>query len=792
MPMQVARFRQLMDAKKSNEENGNEAGSAPKALATGKENSNGNGNYAAMRRIMKRKETAKQQFHNHAPAGSGNSPEQVQSQRPGRYAVCRVDSSLSDDDESFAMMGRELNNTTMDNEEPSDIAITPAQWRCESKGEINGGTSGDGASGVLSFLGESPLFDQSVTDSNEAEKNLTQSAEKIKRFEENMLIRDEFGFLSPVRGENETRGVRFADENGSGTPRETKSYPRSPYIPGGKLATPSKSGKLSESMDAKSNLNESVLVSDDEKDDDDDGDDDAGEFSTPFKSSSARPSSANDETTDFGEFGTPSSRIDETISSRNKSHRRNKSYSPTREELRERNHTLVKEVRFADQTCVELSERKKFYKNQVGQYRRDMKAANDENASLREQSQRLLQENAKLKVLVESLQVQNTQAGAQAEEYKARIIETEATHRSMVKKMEDNFNALNNRLQDTLAKGDVDGGAATLSLQSRVKELQGMYDQQTAHLQRERNERDMIENDRDHFQNQCDELHKQLTKWAQSSDAIVDVFHNEDGSQNEDFAGAAKLSPVKQLRLYASSDQEPRTPTANLLSRTLRSEQKNRQKVMRRLDLAELRVKELESQVASLKVRYYCHSILLLHRSFLTLAQQMDLEEYKADNVLLEEDVEDYTSKIKDLESLLADKDVQVARLHEEIEVMCQESIDDESNPTASVASDDGEDGGSELELRLSKGFDKDDVPLEADENDEESDTKSKIKERLHAAEETLDFAGEFPAFSRSFCAVTHAFSRRRARRDEGETRRNRETSLSDRGRAREIRRRAR
>lgn len=108
----------------------------------------------------------------------------------------------------------------------------------------------------------------------------------------------------------------------------------------------------------------------------------------------------------------------------------------------------------------------------------------------------------------------------------------------------------------------------------------------------------------------------------------------------------------------------------------------------------------------------------------------MDLEEHKADNALLVEDAEDYTSKIRDLESLLADKDAQVASLHEEIEVMCQESVDDESNSTTP----------------------------EADETDEESDTKSKIKERLHAAEETLDFAGEheFTAIRDLFYSTTH------------------------------------
>ncbi len=48
-------------------------------------------------------------------------------------------------------------------------------------------SSGDGASGVLSFLGESPLFDWSVAEEDKAERTLSRSAEKVKILEEQLL-----------------------------------------------------------------------------------------------------------------------------------------------------------------------------------------------------------------------------------------------------------------------------------------------------------------------------------------------------------------------------------------------------------------------------------------------------------------------------------------------------------------------------------------------------------------------------------------------------------------------------
>ena len=77
--------------------------------------------------------------------------------------------------------------------------------------------------------------------------------------------------------------------------------------------------------------------------------------------------------------------------------------TPTRAALMERNQTLVGEVRFADQTCVALAERKKFYKNQAGQHADGLRTATATRfRPLGRITSRQIKESARLKVLVES------------------------------------------------------------------------------------------------------------------------------------------------------------------------------------------------------------------------------------------------------------------------------------------------------------------------------------------------------------------------------------------------------
>ncbi|KAL7539525.1 hypothetical protein ACHAXR_009909 [Thalassiosira sp. AJA248-18] len=710
---------------------------------------------------------------------------------------------------------------------PSEWSSTSSGSGLSSSGAAAAaGASGiSGISGVLSFLGESPLFsDETITEEQyEAETNLTRSAEKVKRLEEHLLrsAADGGGMLSPVQkqprggGDGDDYGaaaaavgdsveeggmmigrekeVTFAIQGGWETPKGISGYSKyakSPYVDnngkgGGMMMTPT--SKLSESMEAQANpMNESVIVSDDEAsggdnnvsplkgigsyddeeevlENEEEGDDrfETALFSTPESS------------LDLDSMGSSSSKASGDMEKQQHNVGSKKSSStnttPTRASLMKRNQTLVKEVRFADQTCVELSERKKYYKNQASQFKKNFTAATRDNSLLRENYESSLQETAKLKVLVESLQAQKHQADLQVEAYRAQITDTEKTHRSSMKKMEKSYHShlknseeqifsLNERLQQNVAantilqskldelhdkwesklemndaaskelisslKERVATGNATAStadasvqaLQSRLVDLQKLCDQHKDHLQRERNEREMIEHDRDDLQVQCDDLHRQLTEWVQTSDTLGDVFFNEDGSRNEDFVeGLKEYTPMKQLGLdfsgissssiggdnvrNNSGAHHPRTPTSNLLARTLRSELKHRQSVSEKLDHAEQKVAKLKDKIADMK---------------------MDHEEAKADNALLEEDLEEKCIRVAELEEELEEKDDQISRLNEEIEVLCQ--VEGGVSSASDVESSRESSRSSESSKR---------------------DTVSVLEQKLDAVEETLEFADD-------------------------------------------------
>ena len=668
-----------------------------------------------------------------------------------------------------------------------------------------------GVSGVLSFLGESPLFDidQTLTaEENEAEKNLVRSAEKVKRLEEHLLRSATDGaggmmMLSPVQPRKmmedggainndksndgnmgRERGVTFAIQGGWETPRGSiphySPYAKSPYVTGGggMMMTPSKmtpSKLLSESMEAQVNpMNESVIVSDG-SDDDESGDNNHAEPS-PLKGIGSEDELLldDDEGSNFDHYETPECSVEVNSTSgaskasgteeqhlqqqaRGKKNA-SKDITPTRASLMERNQTLVKEVRFADQTCVELSERKKYYKTQASQFKKTLEASKRENSLLHENYEASLQETAKLKVLVESFQAQKSQADMQVEAYRAQISESEKTHQTNMERMESTYHshlrnseeqmfALNERLEqslndnsslqskldevhskweykltngdasskelidslkDRVAAGDATASSADASVQAlkaRLVDLQKMGNEHKVEFQKERNAREMIEHDRDDLQAQCHDLHRQLTEWVQTSDTLGDVFFNDDGSQNKDFVESLKdFTPVKQLALDSSEDchMQARTPTSNLLARTLRSELKHRQSVSDKLERADKKVSKLKDKIANMK---------------------MDVEEAKADNALLEEDLDEKCILVAELKEELGDKDDEISRLHEEIDLLVHaeggaSTSDMESSATASRS-----EASSKQEYR--------------------GDTVSVLEERLDAVEETLEYTDD-------------------------------------------------
>ena len=669
----------------------------------------------------------------------------------------------------------------------------------------------------------------------EVERNLLRSAEKVRRLEEHLLrSAGSGGAPSPVQppppstttttsgrgmaGERTRGAVTFAIADGFETPRgdvgapssssppssrrrRRRQFPRSPYYKyrndddendaGGMTS----SLLLDASMEAVANpANESVIVSDDEACS---GSEFGGGEPSPLKgigsdvvvgvgggqSLGEEEMGARDDDRRRGgdENGHDSagSTIVEASSAGAAGRHGGRGggevgrTTPSRAALMERNQTLVREVRFADQTCVALAERKKFYKNQAEQCTKSLRSANEDIASLRNNHESSMRESAQLKVLVESLQGQVRQADAQVDAYRAQIADSEKTHRSSLKKMEktyfshlrnaeDQINGLNDRLQESqatnanlqsrvddlhgkwestlqsdsasrelisslkerVASGDATAANAMRAMRERVADLQQLCDQQKSQLQMERCEREMVEQDRDDLRAQCDDLHGQLTEWTQTSDAALhDVFFDEEGgSRNEDVVvapGGEYDTPAKHPRLEVDIDvgggpRTPgnRTPTANLLARTLRSELKRRQTVSDKLHDAERQVANLEDVVRDMK---------------------MECEEAKA----LAEELEEKDDRIAQLELTMGAKDDQIERLSEEVEVLLREYGDASSTDDDEGRSMSRSQSGSGIESQSRSNGECDSRSRSV------RDTPSVLEERLDALEGTLEFTDE-------------------------------------------------
>jgi len=389
--------------------------------------------------------------------------------------------------------------------------------------------------------------------------------------------------------------------------------------------------------------------------------------------------------------------------------------SPTKESLMERNKTLVKEVRFADQTCVELAEKNKYHKNEAARLKKDLASANREINNLRSSHENTLQENAKLKAMIEMFQGQKNEMENQVKSCRTHIAATEENHRISIKKLEETYhshlqnsekqvNSLNDLLrqsssENTSLRAKLDefhakwnskheeditsrdllsslkeqlasreiafskSDSTINAMQARIDDLRNLCQKQQNELQRERNESRMIEEDRDDLQMQCEALHKQLTDWAETSGILKDLLIDDDGSKNEEIAKELKVTPIKHRRNEAAS--YPCTPTSNLLARTLRSELKLRRKTAEKLEKSEEQVEFLHKQVSELKI---------------------DLEEAKADSAYMEDLLEEKDAYISGLEENLEE----INDRYSELELKLKERI--KLSSTSSHNDDDSRD----------------------------------------------------------------------------------------------------
>ena len=365
----------------------------------------------------------------------------------------------------------------------------------------------------------------------------------------------------------------------------------------------------------------------------------------------------------------------------------NNTTSPTKAALNQRVKFLTTEVRFADQTCVELSTKLKSEKAKSGIYQHDLSNAKRDHVRLSQQHQVLLQENTKLKVL---MQTQKEQTAMQLKEYQAKLAlveeghkthleEWEKRHQSHLKHAQEQISLLNDRLAQSLQvnaslqnkldhsssqhssqhssssnnkdiQSDIQhwkhrvqtaelsatqADATVQAIQARLNDLQSMYDRRHDELQRERNEKEMMEQDRDNLLSKYQEIHRQLAEYQE--ELVDEDLWTEDGSSMlPEYLEEIQFTPVKDT-------------TCNLLARTLRSEQKRRNEALDSTRTLQNQILNLENVLSEFKIDY---------------------EELKADNGLMEEEFKEKCCLVEEMKVELKQKEMVIGRLLEEMELM--------------------------------------------------------------------------------------------------------------------------
>eukprot|EP00804_Cyclotella_cryptica_P023560 CCRYP_011914-RC/>CCRYP_011914-RC protein AED:0.04 eAED:0.04 QI:148/1/1/1/1/1/3/369/1668 len=707
----IARFRQLIAEKKlqcstpPSEDLAERADSISNSNNVNNENANNENHHP---------NNASQPTASHTPAKS--KARTLGSARIRKLAESPSEDNVELESSTWAMMGNHLDETMDDASFASmesaqltfhtcDLAITPANFKNAPSDDD------EWRDDEIRELLFSPLFKEKQMLNDGPMENAPEHTTK------NANASTSSGLNLNEKDENQPKGVKWdLGDGGMETPKNSlghTAFRKSPCVKG--EMTPTKGQH--ERPDA---LNESVVISDDEEEDfvseevhgdlfhsdannsnqNEGFEDVGGSIDSP---PSIRPSRAFEE--DSSEETVTDDAEDHDIVGVSgmaptvlDSHAASTNTSPTKANLRERLKFLATEVRFADQTCVELSEKLKNEKSKTGRYEHDLGHAKEENNRLLKQHESIIQENAKLKAM---FQAQKEQTSLQLEEYRAQIANLEASNRSHLsdwecryqshlKNTENQINALNERLAQSLAvnstlqtkldkweskltsdqssqdiisalkeraesaESSASKADATIqAMQARIYDLQGLCDQKQNTIQRERNEREMVEIDRDNLLKQCEELHQQLTDWHHSAlDTSGELYFNDDGSALQDFIDELKFTPVKGVGYEADADH--RTPTSNLLARTLRSELKRRNDALNQLEVAELEVEKLENALSELR---------------------MDFEEVKANNELMEEELQEKCLCIKELNEELSRKDAKISVLMEEIDLIGTESV---------------------------------------------------------------------------------------------------------------------
>ena len=246
--------------------------------------------------------------------------------------------------------------------------------------------------------------------------------------------------------------------------------------------------------------------------------------------------------------------------------------------LMERNQTLVKEIRFADQTCVELSERNASLERDVERLGKELNSSRTAQEDLRERLEKSTMYAAKLE---ERTLASNEQLSHQQSLFDAKMAATEtelATARLQISSLQSKV--------DTLEEEKLSLVADVASANSKVKAIESSRASQAAMVatppEVDIEEYDRTRDERDALANKCGELEAQIALLSRSIEEKEKV-----------------KTPQKIILTTSDTGNtaaSTRTPTSTVLAKTLQSQ-------LERGNSVEDRARDAEKAIVALQMQ---------------------------------------------------------------------------------------------------------------------------------------------------------------------------------------------
>mmetsp|Transcript_28073 Transcript_28073/g.34666 ORF Transcript_28073/g.34666 Transcript_28073/m.34666 type:complete len:1149 (-) Transcript_28073:230-3676(-) len=258
--------------------------------------------------------------------------------------------------------------------------------------------------------------------------------------------------------------------------------------------------------------------------------------------------------------------------------------------LIERNKTLVKEVRFADQTCVELSERNLAMKRDGQRMQNELNQLKKEKHELHEKIVKTTYNSARVEESVNSLTKQKSE---QKNHYESQIHQMDES----LKEVKEQNAILMQRLASTQSTAEVSAASAAETYrkfcqdaEKKIEITQKQSDERLTLYNKEKEDKLKIEMERDELKLKCSQMEELIKGGDYSSKSEL---------KTQQSSPQTNATPNKMSTNLAPSlkNQPIRTPTSTVLARTLESELQRAHDATERIMEAEMIISVTQSEL---------------------------------------------------------------------------------------------------------------------------------------------------------------------------------------------------